>query len=132
MFYAMFSAGIPVILWRFAGIASGREARCEASRHCRVPGANARVKVRGAFCKRPRRALRARIGNSLPIHWRVQVVAISLHRSQTRGFDPKLWPGMVVLNFTLNEEGVAVLHDVLACILKFSDDVCLEAKKDKV
>lgn len=39
---------------------------------------------------------------------------------------------MVVLNFTLNEEGVAVLHDVLACILKFSDDVCLDAKKDKV
>jgi len=39
---------------------------------------------------------------------------------------------MVILNFTLSEEGVAVLHDALACMFKFSDDVCLEAKKDKV
>ena len=39
---------------------------------------------------------------------------------------------MVVLNFTLSEEGVAVLHDALACMFKFSDDVCLEARKDKV
>jgi cell cycle checkpoint control protein RAD9A len=38
---------------------------------------------------------------------------------------------MVILNFTLSEEGVAVLHDALACMFKFSDDVCLEAKKDK-
>jgi hypothetical protein len=39
---------------------------------------------------------------------------------------------MVILNFTLSEEGVAVLHDALACMFKFSDDVCLEARKDKV
>lgn len=39
---------------------------------------------------------------------------------------------MVVLNFTLSEEGVAVLHDALACMFKFSDEVCLEARKDKV
>lgn len=39
---------------------------------------------------------------------------------------------MVVLNFTLSEEGVAVLHDALACMFKFSDDVCLEARRDKV
>lgn len=39
---------------------------------------------------------------------------------------------MVVLNFTLSEEGVAVLHDALACMFKFSDDVSLEARKDKV
>lgn len=39
---------------------------------------------------------------------------------------------MVVLNFTLSEDGVAVLHDALACMFKFSDDVCLEARKDKV
>jgi cell cycle checkpoint control protein RAD9A len=39
---------------------------------------------------------------------------------------------MVVLNFTLSEEGVVVLHDALACMFKFSDDVCLEARKDKV
>ncbi|KAL2201148.1 Rad9-domain-containing protein [Corynascus similis CBS 632.67] len=39
---------------------------------------------------------------------------------------------MVVLNFTLSEEGVAVLHDALACMFKFSDDVCLEARKDKL
>jgi hypothetical protein len=25
-----------------------------------------------------------------------------------------------------------VLHDALACMFKFSDDVCLEARKDKV
>ncbi|KAK4232081.1 hypothetical protein QBC38DRAFT_464315 [Podospora fimiseda] len=39
---------------------------------------------------------------------------------------------MVVLNFTLSEDGVAVLHDALACMFKFSDDVCLEARKDKL
>ena len=39
---------------------------------------------------------------------------------------------MVILNFTLSEEGVAVLHDALACMFKFSDDVSLEARKDKV
>lgn len=39
---------------------------------------------------------------------------------------------MGVLNFTLSEEGVSVFHDALACMFKFSDDVCLEARKDKV
>ena len=39
---------------------------------------------------------------------------------------------MVVLSFTLNEEGVGMLHDALTCMFKFSDDVCLEAQKDKV
>ncbi|KAK3368149.1 Rad9-domain-containing protein [Podospora didyma] len=39
---------------------------------------------------------------------------------------------MVVLNFTLSEEGVAVFHDALACMFKFSDDVCIEARKDKL
>ncbi|KAK4241866.1 hypothetical protein C8A03DRAFT_11885 [Achaetomium macrosporum] len=39
---------------------------------------------------------------------------------------------MVILNFTLSEEGVAVLHDALACMFKFSDDVCLEARMDKL
>ncbi|KAJ9158455.1 DNA repair protein rad9 [Coniochaeta hoffmannii] len=39
---------------------------------------------------------------------------------------------MAILSFTLSEEGVAVLHDALACIVKFSDDVCLEASKDKL
>ncbi|KAK4165370.1 DNA repair protein rad9 [Cladorrhinum sp. PSN259] len=39
---------------------------------------------------------------------------------------------MVVLNFTLSEDGVAVLHDALACMFKFSDDVCLEARKDRL
>jgi cell cycle checkpoint control protein RAD9A len=38
----------------------------------------------------------------------------------------------MVLSLTLSEEGVAVLHDALACMFKFSDDVCLEANKDKV
>ncbi|KAL2017147.1 hypothetical protein VTK56DRAFT_2569 [Thermocarpiscus australiensis] len=39
---------------------------------------------------------------------------------------------MAILNLTLSEEGVAVLHDALACMFKFSDDVCLEARKDKL
>ncbi|KAK4200460.1 putative DNA repair protein rad9 [Triangularia verruculosa] len=39
---------------------------------------------------------------------------------------------MVVLNFTLSEDGVAVLHDALACMFKFSDEVCLEARKEKL
>lgn len=39
---------------------------------------------------------------------------------------------MAVLSFTLSEEGVAVLHDALVCIVKFSEDVCLEAKKERV
>ncbi|KAK1751604.1 hypothetical protein QBC47DRAFT_425233 [Echria macrotheca] len=39
---------------------------------------------------------------------------------------------MGVLNFTLNEDGVAVMHDALMCMFKFSDDVCLEARKDKL
>ncbi|KAK3322242.1 Rad9-domain-containing protein [Apodospora peruviana] len=38
----------------------------------------------------------------------------------------------MVLNFTLSEEGVAVFHDALACMFKFSDDVCLEARKEKL
>ena len=39
---------------------------------------------------------------------------------------------MTVLNFTLNEEGIAVLHDALTCMFKFSDELCLEAKREKV
>ncbi|KAK3399320.1 Rad9-domain-containing protein [Sordaria brevicollis] len=39
---------------------------------------------------------------------------------------------MVILNFTLSEEGVSVFHDALACMFKFSDDVCFEARKDKL
>lgn len=39
---------------------------------------------------------------------------------------------MAVLNFTLSEDAVAAFRDVLACLNKFSDEVSLEAKKDKV
>jgi cell cycle checkpoint control protein RAD9A len=39
---------------------------------------------------------------------------------------------MALLRLTLSEEGVGAFHDVLACILKFSEDVTLEARKDKV
>ncbi|KAJ9151850.1 DNA repair protein rad9 [Pleurostoma richardsiae] len=39
---------------------------------------------------------------------------------------------MAVVNFTLSEEGVAVLHDALVCIQKFSDDVSLEVRKEKL
>ncbi|KAI1378399.1 Rad9-domain-containing protein [Hypoxylon crocopeplum] len=39
---------------------------------------------------------------------------------------------MAVLNFTLSEEGVSSLRDALACLGKFSDEVSLEAKKDRL
>ncbi|KAI1777990.1 Rad9-domain-containing protein [Hypoxylon cercidicola] len=39
---------------------------------------------------------------------------------------------MAVLNFTLSEEGVNALRDGLACLGKFSDDVTLEAKQDRL
>lgn len=39
---------------------------------------------------------------------------------------------MSVVAFTLSEEGVIALQNALACILKFSDDVAIEAKKDQV
>ncbi|KAI5867917.1 Rad9-domain-containing protein [Durotheca rogersii] len=39
---------------------------------------------------------------------------------------------MAVLRFTLGEEGVDVLREALACLGKFSDEVSLEAKKDRL
>ncbi|KAK2001176.1 hypothetical protein LX36DRAFT_737131 [Colletotrichum falcatum] len=39
---------------------------------------------------------------------------------------------MAILNFTLSEDAVAAFRDVLTCVNKFSDDVSLEAKKDKL
>lgn len=39
---------------------------------------------------------------------------------------------MAIVNFTLNEDGVAAFQNALACILKFSDDVSLDAKRDRV
>ncbi|KAI1739928.1 Rad9-domain-containing protein [Xylaria scruposa] len=39
---------------------------------------------------------------------------------------------MAVLRFTLSEDGVGVLRDALACLGKFSDEVSLEAKKDRL
>jgi hypothetical protein len=39
---------------------------------------------------------------------------------------------MAVLKFTLSEDGVNVLRDGLACLGKFSDEVSLEAKRDRV
>lgn len=39
---------------------------------------------------------------------------------------------MALVNFTLSEEGVGAFNDALLCIHKFSDDVSLELKKDKV
>lgn len=39
---------------------------------------------------------------------------------------------MAVVSFTLSEEGVTILRDALICLNKFSDDVSLEARKDKV
>jgi hypothetical protein len=37
-----------------------------------------------------------------------------------------------VLVFTLSEEGASALRDVLVCLNKFNEEVCLEAKKDQV
>jgi hypothetical protein len=39
---------------------------------------------------------------------------------------------MAIISFTLSEEGMTVFHDALACILKFADEVCLEARPDRV
>lgn len=39
---------------------------------------------------------------------------------------------MALVNFTLSEEGVGAFNDALVCIHKFSDDVSLEVKKDKL
>lgn len=40
--------------------------------------------------------------------------------------------GMALVDFTLSEDGVSAFNDALVCIHKFSDDVSLEIKKDKV
>ncbi|KAI0805207.1 Rad9-domain-containing protein [Xylaria sp. FL0064] len=39
---------------------------------------------------------------------------------------------MAVVKFTLSEDGVSVLRDALACLGKFSDEVSLEAKRDRL
>lgn len=39
---------------------------------------------------------------------------------------------MALVDFTLSEDGVSAFNDALVCIHKFSDDVSLEIKKDKV
>ena len=39
---------------------------------------------------------------------------------------------MAVVRFTLSEEGVTAFQNVLTCIMKFSDDVFLEARRDRV
>ncbi|KAL2277401.1 hypothetical protein FJTKL_00085 [Diaporthe vaccinii] len=39
---------------------------------------------------------------------------------------------MALVNFTLSEDGVGAFNDALVCIHKFSDDVSLEIKKDKL
>lgn len=39
---------------------------------------------------------------------------------------------MSLVSFTLSEEGVGAFNDALICVNKFSDDVSLEVRKDKV
>lgn len=39
---------------------------------------------------------------------------------------------MAIISFTLSEEGMGIFHDALGCISKFADEVCLEARKDKL
>lgn len=39
---------------------------------------------------------------------------------------------MVALNFTLQPEALAALHDVLVCLGKFSESVSIEARRERV
>lgn len=39
---------------------------------------------------------------------------------------------MAILTFTLSEDGVAAIHEALLCLNRFSDDVSLDARRDKV
>lgn len=39
---------------------------------------------------------------------------------------------MAIVDFTLSESGVLAFQNALACVMKFSDDVSLEARRDKV
>jgi cell cycle checkpoint control protein RAD9A len=39
---------------------------------------------------------------------------------------------MPILNFTLSPESLGKLHDILVCLGKFSEAVCIEAVNDKV
>lgn len=39
---------------------------------------------------------------------------------------------MALVSFTLSEEGVGAFNDALMCVNKFSDDVSIEVRKDKV
>jgi cell cycle checkpoint control protein RAD9A len=39
---------------------------------------------------------------------------------------------MAIISLTLSEEGMGIFHDALGCISKFAEEVCLEARKDKV
>jgi cell cycle checkpoint control protein RAD9A len=39
---------------------------------------------------------------------------------------------MAIISFTLSEEAMGIFHDALGCISKFAEEVCLEARKDKV
>lgn len=39
---------------------------------------------------------------------------------------------MVALNFTLQPEALAALHDALVCLGKFSESVSIEARRDRV
>ncbi len=41
-------------------------------------------------------------------------------------------PVMAIVSFTLSEEGVVAFQNALACMLKFGDDVSLEARRDRV
>ncbi len=38
---------------------------------------------------------------------------------------------MAIVSFALTDEGVASFQNALACILRFSEDVSVDARKDK-
>ena len=39
---------------------------------------------------------------------------------------------MALLKFSLSPEATAKVHDLLLCLAKFGENVCLEARNDKV
>lgn len=39
---------------------------------------------------------------------------------------------MAILSFSLSAEATARVHDLLLCLAKFGESVCLEARNDKV
>jgi hypothetical protein len=57
---------------------------------------------------------------------------LSSPTNSTSACDARSGLAMVVLNFTLTPEAASKVHDLLACLGKFSDTVAIEAKRERV